>query len=188
MDNDERYAKISRSIVKIYIGNRFFHGFVAECQPHAASVIASAVKFPMQLKCFGVILVFPDGKTVSAKVDDIGIVDEIASIPCNFSGDVLDMNLVQALKLCPQPLSMSEEIYTYSAYQGTTYEGVMTRGFVIELRKNDFLHNCSATENSPLGALVVNKSGDLVGLCYCFDRYLTSINVPAILQAIQPRD
>jgi hypothetical protein len=51
-----------------------------------------------------------------------------------------------------------------------------------ELHDNYFYHNCSANKMSQDGALVINKTGELVGLCYGFERYLMSTNVRAILQ------
>lgn len=183
MDEGDLYRRVSRSIVKIYCDGSFFHGFVSGCDAHSAKVIASAMKFPWPYKDLKLELFFPDGTTINAKEDNIVIRDSIASIQCHFAGDGLDTNLVQALEICDNPLSLSEKIYTYSAYMGG-YKGIITPGFLISIHEKYFHHNCCARKRSEDGALVINKTGELVGLCYDFKRYLISTDAVTILNAI----
>uniref|UniRef100_A0ACD5XU04 Uncharacterized protein n=2 Tax=Avena sativa TaxID=4498 RepID=A0ACD5XU04_AVESA len=180
MEEAQLYPMVSKSIVKISIGVSFHHGYVSDCEAHSADVIASAKNFPMPLENFEVALVFPDGNKYFPRKDNIKIVGNIALIHCNFPGDGINTNLVQALILSTRPLCMSDKVYTYSAYKG--YTGVITPGFIIELQEDYFHHNCSATKRSQDGALVINTSGELVGLCYAFERYLISATVRAILR------
>jgi hypothetical protein len=97
---------ISKSIVKIFVGDSFHHGYVSRCDVHSAYVVACSKNFPKPLENFEVALVFPDGKNHFLENDDVNIVGDIASIECNFSGDAISTNHVQALNLSTQPLSM----------------------------------------------------------------------------------
>ncbi|XBH93256.1 hypothetical protein VPH35_084224 [Triticum aestivum] len=184
MDQGDLHRRISRIVLKIRIDDLFLHGYVADCDAHSATVVACSKNIPVSLVNCTVTLVFPDGRKFSPNKHDIKIWDNVASIQCYFPGDVLNTNLVQSLEVCRTPLLMSENIYTYSAYEGD-YTGIITPGYLISIHENYFHHNSCANIYSGDGALVINKNGELVGLCCDFNRYLISMDVPAILEVLE---
>ncbi|XBI82552.1 hypothetical protein VPH35_091221 [Triticum aestivum] len=146
---DQLYRRISRSIVKIAIGRSFYHGFVSDIMPRLTVMATSAIQ----------------------------ITDGIAVIQCH--GEEVDADLVEALQVSEEPISISEEVYTYNAYE-EGIESTITKGYVISIHENSFFHSCSAGSTSHLGALVINKGGQLVGLCTGFDRHLIAREMSAL--------
>uniref|UniRef100_R7W247 Uncharacterized protein n=1 Tax=Aegilops tauschii TaxID=37682 RepID=R7W247_AEGTA len=177
---DQLYRRISRSIVKIAIGHSFYHGFVSDIMPRL-TVMASAASFPTPLKNYDVLLSFPDGKEffypAESAIQIIQITDGIAVIECH--GEEIDTDLVEALQVCGEQVSISEEVYTYNAY-AEGIESAITKGYVMSIQESSFFHSCSAGLTLHLGALVINKGGQLVGLCTGFDRHLIAREMSAL--------
>jgi hypothetical protein len=104
-DDDDKEMGILRS------------GIIMECDSTHAFVISDASAFSERIGVNTIMVEFPDGRTLEPKVQNFCTENGITGILCEtYTWGYFDTNLVKMIKICDQPLQMSEKVSVYEGF------------------------------------------------------------------------
>ncbi|CAM0147769.1 unnamed protein product [Urochloa decumbens] len=172
---------ISKSMVDIliYSENRYPEvraGIIVECDLKTVFIIADGREFAGMIGIDKIIVQFKSGDVVS-KV--FRIENELLGVYCTHPDGVFDMTTVEKIKICDQPLEMTQAVYVYEGLNHRLTPGNITRSF-----GRQFSHNCPAVNMAEYGAAVINNKGEMVGMCCTFQYHLDALKLSTLVETI----
>ncbi|CAO2181682.1 unnamed protein product, partial [Urochloa humidicola] len=172
---------ISKSMVDIMICSENRHpevraGIIVECDLKTVFIIADGREFADMIGIDKIIVNFQSGDIVSK---GFCIENGLLGVYCTHPYAVFDMTTIEKIKVCDQPLEMSQAVYVYEGLNHRLTPGNITRFF-----GRQFAHNCPAVNMAEYGAPVINNKGEMVGMCCTFQYHLDAIRVSTLVETI----